>query len=149
LNLYGVSIPLVPEREAREVDLEPSLSDRVRELALDAEVEREALERRKAAALEEREAEVAKVRERYRVQLDAIEAELALADRLRRALDPEGAKRDAAAKRARVAAAKASCPQAGSAVAELATQAGGFRRRPKCHERRARDGQSDSRGARR
>lgn len=87
-------------------DLEQSLSDRVRELALDAEVERETLERRKAEALEEREAEVAKVRERYRVTLDAIEAELALADRLRKALDPEGAKRDAAAKRARTAAAK-------------------------------------------
>jgi predicted transcriptional regulator len=94
--------------------LEPSLSDRVRELALDAEVEREALERRKAEALEEREAEVAKVRERYRVQLDAIEAELALAARLRRALDPDGAKREAAEKRARVAAAKQAARKPGA-----------------------------------
>lgn len=86
----------------------PSLSERARELVLDAEVEREALERRKAELLTEREAEVAKVREDYRGKLDEIETELALATRLRKALDPEGVKREAAeraaAKRQRKAA---------------------------------------------
>jgi hypothetical protein len=98
--------------DAREVDLEPSLSDRVRELALDAEVEREALERRKAEAIAQREAEVAEVRERYRVTLDGIEAELTLASRLRKALDPEGAKREAADKRARAAVARQAAERA-------------------------------------
>jgi hypothetical protein len=93
--------------------LEPSLSDRVRELALDAEVERETLERRKAETIAQREAEVAEVRERYRVTLDAIEAELTLAARLRKALDPEGAKREAATKRARTAAAKQAAERVG------------------------------------
>ena len=80
--------------------LGPSLSERARELVLDAEVERETLERRKAELLTEREAEVAKVREEYRGKLDEIERDLDLATRLRKALDPEGAKRDAAAKAA-------------------------------------------------
>lgn len=92
----------------------PSLSERARELVLDAEVEREALERRKAELLTEREAEVAKVREDYRGKLDEIETELALATRLRKALDPEGAKREAAAakatKRERKAPAKPGAP---------------------------------------
>lgn len=80
--------------------MEPSLSERARALVLEAEVEREALERRRQEVMSERETEVAEVRERYRAILDKIDDDLALAMRLRKALDPEGAKRTAAAKTA-------------------------------------------------
>lgn len=78
-----------------------TLTDKARELLEAAQGEREELQRRKADLLSEREADVARVREQYRVRLDAVEAELELADRLWRALDPEGfkAERESRAKR--------------------------------------------------
>lgn len=88
-----------------------SLTDKARELLADARVERGDLEQRKADLLAEREAKLAEVREEYKTRLDAMDADLALVDRLRRALDPEGVKAERAAAKAKPKREPASVPR--------------------------------------
>jgi hypothetical protein len=73
--------------------MDGSLRTRATALAAEAQARRGELEERKATLLVEREDEVAKVREAYRERIETVEEEIKLADRLRRALDPEGTKR--------------------------------------------------------
>jgi hypothetical protein len=72
-------------------------TDRVRKLIEDAREHVETLTARKVALVNEREAEVRRIRDDYKTRIDAIDAELAVVHRLERAVEGQGPGRPKAA----------------------------------------------------